>query len=343
MKRSSKRGIVAFAAVLAATVFLLPFTSWLYADSQQGSKDGGRFTVLTTLPVAAVAPLAEEYGRLTGVKPEFVPVERLELLECIRDKRGEMVLADGETLRQVTAAGGFIPYVSEASDQVNELFHGPNDAYVGVWYDPMVIALNSDYCKSLKSLPMTWGELETLPPNTRLAMTDFPAASASAELFVCLSSTYGEERTLDFFKRLHPRIIQYAKYLSTPARMAGMGEADVVIASGSEAVRYIGQGYPLRLIWPEDGTSYVMTGVGITPSGGTSALVTAFADWLFTDEAILVMRSNDLFYMPTNPTAMTTKAFVGKGHVLFEQPEKPLAAEERQKILDRWVKEVRMK
>lgn len=74
-----------------------------------------------------------------------------------------MVLADGETLRQVTAAGGFVPYVSEASDQVHELFHGPNDAYVGVWYDPMVIALNSDYCKSLKSLPLTWGNWKRFP------------------------------------------------------------------------------------------------------------------------------------------------------------------------------------
>lgn len=89
MKRRSKRGIIVFAAVLAATVFLLPFMSWLYADSQRGAKDGGRFTVLTTLPVAAVAPLAEEYGRLTGVKAEFVPVERLELLERVRDKRGK--------------------------------------------------------------------------------------------------------------------------------------------------------------------------------------------------------------------------------------------------------------
>lgn len=341
MKRRSMRRIIAFAVVLA--VFLPPFMSWLQADSKRGAKEGGRFTVLTTLPVAAVAPLAEEYGRITGVKPEFVPVERRELLERIRDRQGEMVLADGETLRQVTAAGGFVPYVSEASDQVSELFHGPNDAYVGVWYDPMVIAVNSDYCRSLKSLPLTWEELETLPPNTRLAMTDFPAASASAELFVCLSNTYGEDKTLNFFRRLHPRIIQYAKYLSTPARMAGMGEADVVIASGSEAVRYIEQGYPLRLIWPEDGTSYVMTGVGLTPSGGKSALATAFADWLFTDEAIIVLRSNDLFYMPTNPTAMTTKAFVGKGHVLFEQPEEPLTEQARQKILDRWVKEVRMK
>lgn len=341
MKRRSMRRIIAFAVVLA--VFLPPFMSWLQADSKRGAKEGGRFTVLTTLPVAAVAPLAEEYGRITGVKPEFVPVERRELLERIRDRQGEMVLADGETLRQVVAAGGFVPYVSEASDQVSELFHGPNDAYVGVWYDPMVIAVNSDYCRSLKSLPLTWEELENLPPNTRLAMTDFPAASASAELFVCLSNTYGEDKTLNFFRRLHPRIIQYAKYLSTPARMAGMGEADVVIASGSEAVRYIEQGYPLRLIWPEDGTSYVMTGVGLTPSGGKSALATAFADWLFTDEAIIVMRSNDLFYMPTNPTAMTTKAFVGKGHVLFEQPEEPLTEQARQQILDRWVKEVRMK
>ncbi len=342
IRRSMNRQSI-IVAVLAVAVLLLPFMSRLYADRQQGANHVGRLTVLTTLPVEAVAPLAAEYGRLTGITPDFVPLNGAELLKRVRNGQGELVLADGETLRKVAADGGFVPYISEASDQVSEAFHGPNDAYVGVWYDPMVIAVNSDYCKALKSLPLTWRELEALPSNARLAMTDFPAASASAELFVCLSNVYGADKTLGFFSRIHPRIIQYAKYLSTPARMAGMGEADVVIVSGSEAIRYIEQGYPLRLIWPEDGTSFVMTGVGITTAGGESAIAGAFADWLLTDEAMLVMRCHDLFYMPTNPTAIATKAFVGKGHVLFEQPEEPMSAADRQRLLDRWVREVRMK
>ena len=75
----------------------------------------------------------------------------------------------------------------------------------------------------------------------------------------------------------------------------------------------------------------------------SQAIAGAFADWLLTDEAMLVMRCHDLFYMPTNPTAIATKAFVGKGHVLFEQPEEPMSAADRQRLLDRWVREVRMK
>lgn len=343
MIRRSMNGLAAAFILLAIGILLLPVMSRLYADRQQGAKHVGKLTVLTTLPVQVAAPLAEEYGRITGVMPEFVPLTGQELMKRVQQKAGDVVLADGETLRKIAADGGFVPYVSEASDQVSEFFHGPNDAYVGVWYDPMVIAVNSDYCKTLSRLPLTWGELETLPANVRLAMTDFPAASASAELFVRLSKVYGEDQTLSFFNRLHPRITQYSKYLSTPARMAGMGEADVVIVSGSEAVRYIEQGYPLRLIWPEDGTSYVLTGVGITEAGRDSAIAHAFADWLLTDEAMLAMRSHDLFYMPTNPTAIATKAFVGKGHVLFDQPETPPDDAERQRILDRWVKEVRMK
>ena len=224
IRRSMNRQSV-IVAVLAVAVLLLPFMSRLYADRQQGANHVGRLTVLTTLPVEAVAPLAAEYGRLTGITPDFVPLDGAELLKRVRNGQGELVLADGETLRKVAADGGFVPYISEASDQVSEAFHGPNDAYVGVWYDPMVIAVNSDYCKALKSLPLTWRELEALPSNARLAMTDFPAASASAELFVCLSNVYGADKTLGFFSRIHPRIIQYAKYLSTPARMGRLGSA----------------------------------------------------------------------------------------------------------------------
>ena len=64
IRRSMNRQSV-IVAVLAVAVLLLPFMSRLYADRQQGANHVGRLTVLTTLPVEAVAPLAAEYGRLS--------------------------------------------------------------------------------------------------------------------------------------------------------------------------------------------------------------------------------------------------------------------------------------
>ena len=63
--------------------------------------------------------------------------------------------------------------------------------------------------------------------------------------------------------QIHPKVVRYAKYLSTPVRMTGMGESDVAIAVQSEVIRYINDNYPLSIIYPKDGTAYQLTAVGI--------------------------------------------------------------------------------
>ena len=121
-------------------------------------------------------------------------------------------------------------------------------------------------------------------------------------------------------RQMHPKVVQYAKYLSTPVRMAGMDEVDVSIAVQSETMRYINEGYPLKIIYPVDGTAYMLTGTGILKNAPQGAAARNFADWLLGDEAQLVLQRNNFYFVPVNPAALAYKTFAGKNIVLFTQP-----------------------
>jgi iron(III) transport system substrate-binding protein len=173
-------------------------------------------------------------------------------------------------------------------------------------------------------------------------MTDFLAADAASNLYFSLLMQAGDVVAWQILKDLHPQVVQYAKYLSTPVRMAGMGEADVAVAVASEALRYIRDGYPLTIIYPADGTSYLLVGTGILQGAKHEAQAEEFSDWLLGDEAQTAQQKSGFFFVPTNPATLAYRMFAGKNITLFaNQPQFP--EQQRRELLDYWMKNIRFK
>ena len=298
--------------------------------------------VYTTLPVESVARLADEYESLSRVRVNFIPVTAEEIEERAGiPGKADMVLADSRVLNRLAGLGWLVPYFGETSDAVSSVLKNEEGFWTAVWYDPIVFCYNRDYAANNPKLPMTWHELAA-DEGSRVAMTDVLAADAASNLLFSLVSQYGEENGFNIFSELHPRVVQYSKFLSTPVRMTGMGEVDMSIAVQSEVLRYINDGYPLRIVYPQDGTAFSMVGTGILLGAAEDEQAKAFADWLQGDEAQLVLQTNGMYFIPANRNTMAYKKYTGKGIVLFDAPA-DLSAERRRGLLDFWVKNIRIR
>ncbi|MCR5757733.1 MAG: extracellular solute-binding protein [Selenomonas sp.] len=304
--------------------------------------------VYTTLPAEHASILTNAYEASHNVRVNFVPLSSGELLKRLQDQAeaGEqgavsMVLADKGTLDKAAVAGFLVPYLSEAGDQVPENFRQRDGYWVGVWYDPIVFCMNRDYLLTLSQVPDTWKEL-AVQPNVRIGVTDFLAADASANLFMSMLAQFGDVATYDIWRQIHPKVVQYARYLSNPVRQAGMGEVDVAIAVESEVIRYMQGGYPLKIVYPADGTAAMITGTGIAFKAKPADAVAAkeFANWLLSDEAQQALQKQEFYFVPTNPGTLAYKSFAGKNVLLFDQPVQ-FTDKQRHDFLDKWVKEIR--
>ncbi len=344
MRRYTSLLLTAFTLLLlavAGSAYLAGF-----ADHTDKDKSMQSITVYTTLPAEHAALLAEEYEKLARVRVNFVPLSEKEILQKLRERKdpstsAEMVLADRSVLQKAALEGHFESYVSERSDSVPEEFKDGKGYWTGVWYDPVVFCANRDYLRSIPRIPSSWSELAGFT-GVRIGITDFLASDAAGNLFFSLMSQYGDTATYQILRQLHPKVVQYAKYLSTPVRMAGMGEVDVSIAVQSETLRYINDGYPLQIIYPEDGTAYTLTGAAIVKDAKDDTAARTFLEWLLSDDAQIVLQRNNFFFVPTNPATLAYKTFAGKNIVLFNQSQ-DFTAEQRHSLLDRWVKNIRLK
>ncbi len=340
MRRYTSLLFFAFGLVLVTVLGASLISS--YADRVPG-QSGYSVTVCTTMPPEQTAPLAEEYGKTANVDVRFISMGPEELSALLADKNkrpeADIVLADSRVMREGAMKGAFVPYLSEGTDAVSDTFKDEEGAWTGVWYDPIVFCMNSDYLRTMPHIPETWEEFAVYP-NMRVGMTDFLAADAASNLYFTMVSVYGEPEVLRQLSLLHPKVVQYVKFLSTPVRMTGMGEVDAAVAVQSETLRYITDGYPIRIVYPTDGTAYLLTGAGLLRSD--RPLARDFIEWLLSDGAQMTLQRENVFFVPTNSGTLAYKQLAGKNIALFDKKEN-FTPTERSALLDRWLQNVRFK
>ena len=303
----------------------------------------------TTLPPETVTILAEAYEKENHVRVNFVPLPAKDLIQKTADDdvsdptvvdTVDVIVADSEVLNSLADRNLLQNHASEINDAVKSNFKDDRDRWIGIWYDPIIFCTNKDYLGKLKEIPDTWTALSKFN-GVRIGITDFIAADASSNLMFQMIAQFGDAKTYEILSGIHPKVVQYTKYLSNPVRQAGMGETDISIAVESETLRYMQGGYPLKIIYPADGTSYILTGVALSKKNSAKSYeAKKFADWLLSDNAQLALQRNGFYFLSTNPNTLAYKSFAGKNLVLFKNLPN-FNENQRHEFLERWVKQVR--
>ncbi|MDD4600795.1 hypothetical protein SDC9_06159 [bioreactor metagenome] len=324
--------------VLAGSIYLPG-----YADEKK-AENLKNITVYTTLPVEQVAVLSQEYEKNQTIRVNIVPLTENDLILKLRSEsmhpQADIILATKTVLEQAKKNKLLDQVNSEQLDIIPVRYKEENNYWYGIWYDPIVLAVNKDLQKISTQLPVTWDDLIN-DKRLRIGITDFLAAEASANLFYTLTSVNGETQTLAFLQKLHLQVVQYSKFLATPVRMVGMGEADIAIAVQSEVTRYIHDSFPVKIVYPADGTAYLLTGVGLVSGSSHKTDSKAFMDWLVQNNAQIVLEKNKFYYVPTNPELPGYKDFNQKNVKLLENKD-IVTIEQKHRLLDKWVQTVRI-
>jgi iron(III) transport system substrate-binding protein len=335
MKRYLPLLVISFLVMLiiTGTTYLIGYAG------KQNKNSLPTITVYTTLPIEQVDVLAQEYEKIAKVKVNIAPYTEKDLFARLIEESGapkaDLILANRKTLKQARNSALLIPYQSESTDIIPNKFQDTDGYWVGVWYDPVVFAVNQDYLKTTVKKPAKWSDLP-FDAKQKLGLTDFLAADAAANLLYTLVAANGEEQTLDFLKKIHPQVVQYAKFLATPARMASMGEVDLAISVHSEAMRYVQDGFPLQIFYPEDGTAFLLTGVGLVRGTAQANEAKQFIDWLTQDDAVSIMAQNKFYFIPTNADTKMYHEYAAKNIILLDHHDMYSSAQQN-KILDKWV------
>ena len=263
----------------------------------------GEIIVYTDLPNTLTAMLAERYEEEQKVKVTVMPLteEQMSLRSAstVADTSGDLVLTSEDNLVVGANAGKYMPIVNERIDEVRDNLKDPNGYWVGLWYDPIVFVQNDTFHNGIGKYITTW---ETLGKqgDWSIVMTDFVASQNAANLLYNMVEYKGEPEALEYLYSLKPHVVQHAKFLSTPIRLTALGETNIGIGNLSDAAQYSHHGYPIKIIYPKDGTSYYVTGAAVLKNSKHKADSVEFINWLLSSKTAKYMVEKNFTYIYTN-------------------------------------------
>jgi len=209
----------------------------------------------------------------------------------------------------------------------------------GLWYNPMVFVVSQSYYERRGQLLSTWDDLLT-DPQMLLAFPDLAAMDMAGEFLCSFVEIKGLDESERYLRALQSHVASYSKSMSVNVRRVASGEADIGVADASSARQYRNDGAPIYIIYPQDGTSYWLTGIAVTNWCEDGELANAFADWIYSPEANAVLQQKHIFMSDALPQAQPDLDANGRGLVLF--PVKKLYSDEgRRNLQSWWIKSIR--
>ena len=170
---------------------------------------------------------------------------------------------------------------------------------------------------------------------SRLAATDIGGD------FLCeFVEVHGSERSALYFRSLQERIGTYSKTMAPVMHRVASGEVQVGIIDALTERQYRFDGAPVFDVYPQDGTSYWLTGTAVTRWCEDEELAAVFTDWLLSNEAVDILSKNRLYYNFASSTLPQRQDSKGKDPVLF-MTTKHYNDEQRKELQDWWIRTVR--
>lgn len=337
---------------LAISTVLLGAGLMLSASAQAK----GRLVVYCSATNALCEAQTKAFGEKYDVKTSFIRNGSGSTLAKIEAEKGNPQ-ADvwyGGTLDPQSQAGemGLLEaYRSPNVAQIMPKFQDPakvkgnysSAVYMGI----LGFGVNTERLKKLgiDKVPQCWSDLTDPKLKGEIQIADPQSSGTAYTAIATFAQLWGEDKAFDYFKQLHPNISQYTKSGIAPSRNSARGETTVGIGFLHDYALEKQQGAPLELIVPCEGTGYELGGISILKGARNLENAKLFVDFALSKEGQeSAWKKGEALQTLTNTTAeQSPVAFDPTKLKLIDYDfEKYGANEERKRLINKWVEEVKL-
>lgn len=310
----------------------------------------GRVIVLCSPAVEWCDALKAHFPRATGIALDFVRMSSGEALTRLRAERANPTF-------DVWFGGTGDPHLVANEEGLTEFYRPRNwdelrpelreavaFKYIPLYAGVLGWALNTRLLRE-KNLPepRIWKDLAD--PRYR-GLVAYPNPTTSGTGYTMLATMvqlYGERETFEVLKRVHRNVAEYTRAGAAPGVLTGRGEVAIGVTFNHDSVVQILRGFPIMYGSARDGTGYEIGGLSLVKGAPNRANAIAFIEWALTPDAQrLAAEYGESFQLPSNartPVPRVSPRFQDFNVIKYDFVRFG-KAEVRDKLLDRWLKEV---
>ena len=270
---------------LALMVFLLVGCA---AFAETAPEETGTLTIYYSHSTDWADPIIEQFQEATGIKCELVQGGTSDLFAKVKAEAGNPqadIIWGGVADTYVANSDLFQPYTPAEVDKLMPSAVGADAMWHAFDIEPMVMVYNTEMVAA-EEAPTRWEDMLDEKYRGQIACADPTSSSSSYGVIMGIINAYGTdgggyEFVYKLVEALEGKILS-----SSSAVYKGVAEGEYMIGMTYEeaALRYIGAGEPIAIVYPEEGTYSAPSPVAIVANCRNLNSAQQFVDFVLGTE-----------------------------------------------------------
>ncbi|KAJ48908.1 iron(III) transport system substrate-binding protein [Clostridium tetanomorphum] len=299
--------------VLASTISITMLAGCGAKKEEEKNKDQ-KLTIYCGLMEDYMVAAVKQFEKQTGIKVDAVRMSSGEIMGRIKAEKENPKAsvwfggpADG--FIQAKKDGLLEKYESSNAKDIPEQFKDKEGYWTGIYKGYLGFVSNKKLlAEKGAQAPQSWDDLLKSEFKGQVVTANPGSSGTAYTLLASVVQIMGEQKGLDYMKKLNGQVKSYQKSGTAPGRMVGQGEAMVGITFLHDAIKYREEGMKdIVLSTPKEGTGYEIGAVAILKGAPDAEAAKKFVDWCLTKEAQELGQTVGSYQFLTNPQAQPPK------------------------------------
>jgi len=320
-----------------ATILLLLALGWATAQS---------LVVYTSVDEENATRILSAFEDETGIDVQMVflssgpALSRIEA-EANRPQADVWFGAPSENHILAKDRGLTQPYVSPHADALTNEFKDAEGYWHAIYTNPLAFGVRTDMLEERgATVPRSWAAL-TDPMYEGLIQMPSPQASGTAYAIVLtLRELMGEDEAFAYMREVHPNVQTYTQSGTAPSGSLGVGETVIAIQFSPGFLRLVDEGFPVEVVFPEEGVGYEVAAMSILDGASNLEEAQALVDWMTSQAGQEQLTESKTYFLPIRSDVSAGEGIPSLSEINLVRYDGAYAAENRTRLVDRWVEEV---
>ena len=256
----------------------------------------------------------QEFEKDTGIKVDAVRMSSGEIMGRIKAEKNNPKASvwfggPADAFVQAKEEGMLEKYVSSNAGKIPAQFKDVDGYWTGIYVGYLGFVSNQKLLAERGvPVPKSWDDLLKPEFKGQVVLANPGSSGTAYTMLATIVQIMGEEKGLEYMRKLHAQVKTYPKSGTAPGRMAGQGEAMVGISFLHDGIKYREEGMKdIVLSAPIDGTGYEIGSVAVIKGGPDQEAAKKFVDWALSKKGQELGQQVGSYQFLTNVEAETPK------------------------------------
>lgn len=256
----------------------------------------------------------QDFEKETGIKVDAVRMSSGEIMGRIKAEKNNPKASvwfggPADAFVQAKEDGLLEKYASPNAVKIPAQFKDADGYWTGIYVGYLGFVSNQKLLAERGvAVPKSWDDLLKPEFKGQVVLANPGSSGTAYTMLATIIQIMGEEKGLEYMKKLNGQVKTYPKSGTAPGRMAGQGEAMVGLSFLHDGMKYREEGMKdIILTAPIEGTGYEIGSVAVLKGGPDQEAAKKFVDWALSKKGQELGQTVGSYQFLTNPEAQSPK------------------------------------